>query len=1357
MLGAIRRRAGEIFLAVLAWVPLFASAPGRLPADTKLYLYLDPGRLLSDSLWSWDGRQFGGWVPHQNVGYLWPTGPWYWTLERLAVPDWVAHRLWVGLLFVAAGWGASWLARVLGLGAPAALAVGCVYQLSPYVLPYVSRTSALLLPWALLPALCVVAMRYGRFGRPRDLALLGLLVASTGGLNATALAMVAPGPAIWLLHEARGSGRAFRRAAAAGAVSIATSLWWMVGLWIQGRHGAPVLSYSETLPSTAATSTAPEVLRGLGYWLFYVRDELVALTTASTPYQGHPLVMAAGLVLVALGLLGWLRAPTSWRAPVVLGGVTGVLLAVGAHPYDDPSPLWSLAVDNPRSALSLALRSSTRAVPLVVLALAVGVGVATQHLARRARVPEMRVALAVSVIAVVNLPALVGGRLVDPDLDRPERLPSAWYEAAELLDERLAEGHDGAVLLLGGMESAAYRWGYPVDAVMPGLTAKPFLARDWLPLGSAPYMDLLYALDDGFQDGTVDPAAIAPVARLLGADTVMVVNTQQFERFDTVRPDRTATIMGESDATSPPGLRPLAEFGPASVNEVPGQWSEEIAVVPAASRAEIRIWAVENPATARVTGSPVAVSADGPGLVSAAAAGAIDGTSLLMEAPTPGADDTDNADDTASEFSAWVITDGDRRRAHQWRGSQNVWGATEGEIPVVEVVDVWDSRLRDDDDGQTLAVTPGLVVTASSYGDPTSYLPEHRPNQAVDGDPRTSWLVSGRTEGQFLRLRSDVPVPELVLRQPTSDSTILRATVTTEHGVVSVDLDDRSLAGLSVVLPEPSREILIAIDEVDGTGPVGFVDVLPIDRAVEESVVLGRSGGDAASTTWVFERWRADRLDRSRDDPERRIVRTFTGPILGQTDSGDFTLSALVRASAEADDQVLADLVGLGRSLDSDSRLHGVPAAWSAAAFDGDPDTAWISAVDPEQPSILVPGPIRVFDIRQPDGYSRITAVELSDSDTTVVVPIPVGGPTGTNGPTNQATIDQLDEESIRLRVVDFEPRTSTDPRTGATTTLPVAISEIAGVDPVVVPTDFDTGCRDDLMEFDADVVSLRVSGTVSDALAGRALDVEVCDGSVRIDSGRHDLSTTDGGTTGLDVDRIVLAPAEPTTAEIARPLEADTSGRGASRWTIDDCLDGCWFEASFGWNSGWSATLDGSDLGAPRASAAGRSSWFLPAGEPTRELVLEWRPQRWMWAGLVVGSIAILGCLLTVVATMRRRGTPTLVPMKRFAPVPATPWTATAIGVATMVLVDPRWGLATVALVAVPRRHLVRVLECSGVALLAVAGLYLMVQQIRTGAEPSFWWPSVFERIHRPTLLGLVLVASSVLVRPPTASVSDS
>jgi hypothetical protein len=45
------------------------------------------------------------------------------------------------------------------------------------------------------------------------------------------------------------------------------------------------------------------------------------------------------------------------------------------------------------------------------------------------------------------------------------------------------------------------------------------------------------------------------------------------------------------------------------------------------------------------------------------------------------------------------------------------------------------------------------------------------------------------------------------------------------------------------------------------------------------------------------------------------------------------------------------------------------------------------------------------------------------------------------------------------------------------------------------------------------------------------------------------------------------------------------------------------------------------------------------------------------------------------------------------------------------------------------------------GIALISLGMLFLIAQQIRTGADPSFGWPSVFRRSHQPILLGLVLI----------------
>ena len=87
----------------------------------------------------------------------------------------------------------------------------------------------------------------------------------------------------------------------------------------------------------------------------------------------------------------------------------------------------------------------------------------------------------VTVLAVAYLPSLTGTRLVDPALERDEDVPAAWTEAAAAARRR-ADGY--RVLQVPGAEFGAFRWGYTVDPPLPGLTERPLVTRDLLPLGS---------------------------------------------------------------------------------------------------------------------------------------------------------------------------------------------------------------------------------------------------------------------------------------------------------------------------------------------------------------------------------------------------------------------------------------------------------------------------------------------------------------------------------------------------------------------------------------------------------------------------------------------------------------------------------------------------------------------------------------------------------------------------------------------------------------------------------------------------------------------------------------------------------
>src|SRR6478735_4837886 len=230
-------------LALLAYIPLLLSNPGKVGGDTKSYLTIDPSRWLSRVAYVWQSSIGAGGVTHQNIGYLWPMGPWFWVFDKLGVPMWVAQRLWLGTILFVAGTGVLWLMRRF-VDPRIAVAAAFFYMLSPYLLHYSERMSVLLLPWAGLPWMIGLTAKARREGSWRAPALFALLTATIGGINATSIILVGLGPILWLLYEtflphsagtaADDLRRRLRRATGVvvriGLLCALTNAWWIGGL-----------------------------------------------------------------------------------------------------------------------------------------------------------------------------------------------------------------------------------------------------------------------------------------------------------------------------------------------------------------------------------------------------------------------------------------------------------------------------------------------------------------------------------------------------------------------------------------------------------------------------------------------------------------------------------------------------------------------------------------------------------------------------------------------------------------------------------------------------------------------------------------------------------------------------------------------------------------------------------------------------------------------------------------------------------------------------------------------------------------------------------------------------------------------
>ncbi len=573
---------GYVLLALAAYVPVLRSDPGKVAADTKQYLYLDPGRLLSRAVSMWDPHIGMGTVTHQNIGYVFPMGPYYWILDKLGVPAWVSQRLWLGSILFFAAVGVLYLLRTFGLRGPGVVVAAIAYMFTPYTLDYSARISVLLLPFAALPWMIGLTRKALRDGGWRYPAIFALVVQVIGGVNATALIFAGVGPVLWIAYAWLVDHQVdWRRALGVtvriGALTLLTSLWWIAGLEMQGTYGLNILKYTETVRAVATASFPNEILRGLGYWYFYGGDRLGPWIESASQYTQRPAVLIAGYGLVVVSLLA--AGLVRWRHRMFFVAllVVGMVIAVGPSPYADPTPLGALfkAFANSSSA-GLALRSTARAVPLVVLALTVllglSVNVVVGSLRRHGR-PVLGAAVigVVIVLIVVNMPAIFDGSFYGKNLERPENVPAYWTQATKYLD---AQGDATRVLEEPGADFAEYTWGDTVDPITPGLMNRPYVARELIPYGTAGTADLLNVLDRRFQEGVADPAGVVAVLRRMGIGDVVLRNDIQYQRYNLVSPRELNRVFKQI-----PGLGKPIDFGPktpsSQVPPAPGAREED--------------------------------------------------------------------------------------------------------------------------------------------------------------------------------------------------------------------------------------------------------------------------------------------------------------------------------------------------------------------------------------------------------------------------------------------------------------------------------------------------------------------------------------------------------------------------------------------------------------------------------------------------------------------------------------------------------------------------------------------------------------------------------------------------------------
>ena len=1399
-------------LAALCWLPLFLSHRGTLEADTKQYLYLDPAGLLRMAPNLWNRRLGGGTVTHQFIGYLWPMGPFYRVTDLLGVPDWIAQRIWMGGISFLAALGAYVLFRTLWSDRRAAFVGGLVYGLSPFVLGQITGQSALLLPFCALPWLVLATRNALRRDPWLWAAVYALVVTTAGSLNGSSIFFVILGSMLWVPYAIwwersvtlrRGLGVVL----AMGLLTVVTQLWWMIAYRVDGTYGLPVLQITETVRETSSSASAIEALRGLGYWFFYGGDNQGPWLAGIAPVFTQNLAVLALSFATPLAavLLGWW---SRFRERLFFVGLvlTGMLISSVAYGGTHRSVVGRVFESASRSSgLVLSLRNSQRAVALTVLGLAGLAAAGVAGLLRRA--PRLGTAAGVTVSALVlaTFVAPWSHALLADRYTRPETVPAAWRDTAAFLDR-----HPGRALLVPGEDFASYRWGHTLDPVLVGLTRGEVTWRELQPMGGVAGADLLAALDHTLQDGTVDPATIAPVARALGVRYLVVANDLEIERYRIQRPELVMAALADPRS----GLDLVRSFGPGYVTpERPAPVTDETSVRTArtlgSSLPQVAVFrvpgAAATPVAAQATGAEVVLHGDGAGFVATAAAG------------LPGLGTEAGPWLTAHELADWpagrriarrattrhVVTDTNRKAQHRFTTLLENDGATQTpagdpESGVPNDIDTTDANGSGTADQTTVTLRGAKSVRASGYGNVVSLLPEDRPVNAFDGDPRTAWRVD-RTSfrplmpGDPQTLTVDLgravaadavtvvqapwrpgtaPITafDVVLDGARTFSVTVDAAAAFDPAGATVALDGRPFTTLEVRVPDDPASI----------GEIGIAEVAIPGVAVEELVHVPRSlarygpRSGPIPLAFVLSRQRANASLVFRSDPEPTLRRLIDVPT---TDT--FTVGGVAHVSRRAPDAVLDAALGTlasGVTATSSGRNLGDPTARASAALDGDPTTAWVTPLTGAVGSswtltrtdTTIDADTVTLDLVADGRHSLPTSLDVTVDGVTRTVPVPAIGESDVPNAASRVTLAvPVHGHSVTLTVGAIDPRAGSD-LSGNPVELPVAIAAVdlgPSTPTASTPATLDPGCRRDLLTIDDVAVPVRLVGTPGPDTAGN-LTVSACDGPLRLTAGRHVVRTGDGFDLGVDLDVVSLTssgfataadPGAPPATRNATDRGATVTGRGAPYWVrLDQSA-----------NAGWKVTAThagaSTDLGPAHSLDLYAAGWLVERGTsgPTA-FAVSWPPQRQVDVALAVSALGVLGCVVLILVRRRRSAALAAIPPVTTTPdwpAPATawttagavPWAVAGVAVIGSVLTAGPVVALAVAVAAVasrfaPRHRIVATaVRVVPLAALGAAVALVLARQVRNDYSHDALWPTQFRSAHLLVLFGVVTLVLGV------------
>ncbi len=1236
---AWRVRLGAVVACLAALA--FIQSPGRIAADTKLDLAINPGGLLSSSLHLWDPQSFAGSLQNQAYGYLWPMGPFFWLGDTVGIPAWIVQRLWWATLLALAFLGMVRLIRLLDLGGPTVrILAGLSYALSPMLLTKLGPISSEVLPFALAPWVLVPLVMGSRSGSVRrSAALSGLAFFCIGGVNAVAAIAVLPIGAVWI--ATRSAGR--RRRALAGwwtlAVTLA-SLWWLLPLLLLGRYSPPFLDWIESASITTLVTDPLTVLRGAGDWVGYLSAESGPVWSLGYAFSYNSVLLVSSSLIVVFGLLGLCYRNLPERGFIGISLLVGFTLVSLGHTSGPASPIQGLTQSAFDGVLA-PLRNVHKFDPVLrialVLAMAWLLTMCAQKLEAHAldrgwkksryRLPLIGV---VGVLAMTVFATLVAGVTTGRSY---EGIPDYWRDASAYMAEKNPEGR---ALVVPSASAAQFQWGRTQDEPLQAIGDVAWDVRDSVPLGNAGHTRLLEEISARLEDGR-GSAGLATVLERAGVQWIVVRNDIDQQMVDIQSTNRIHRALEGS-----PGIEVVGTFGPVIDDYLLGEQRQlSPQGIPYHAVEVFQVGSLPAPqAQLRSVDGALEIVGGAEAQYSLAAAGVLDDRVTV------------EAGDVGYELipTTAVATNTLRKRENNFgfiRGSKsNTLTHDDAWLQDRPVRDYLDS----DQNPVVLAELDGILAVdaSSSASQATTYLARDQsaqPFAALDGDPQTAWKsadTGANAIGQWwsVTFPNQLALNYVDIELPKSNASQRTITLDTGNQTIPVVVDGLAQSVRVPLGGDPTQSLRLELTDSSGDIDQQFVisevsvpglePTRPMrtfsDGPVRGAVLSATAGGRPECVDIGGQYRCAEAFGRVGED--RSGIDQWVW-----FEAGSYVTSAAVRPRGSPEfSEFLESEAGLRASGSSTEYEDFVSSPGSAV--DGIPQTAWYPSGEDDRPrlEIELPDPVEVtsvtIDSSQGPGLSSPLSVTIDtgatqtrafvDATTTVQVPAALTDSVVIwIDSVRPAYVSDLDETRLApfgIAEVGINSATegtaSRSDWTSASAQVPVTCGE--GIDVKV------SGSKP---------VALSGSFTAKEALESSAFELSPCGGNrtIEIDSGWHRIVAKSTDT--LIVDRIDVLPAEglPPTGRAAQVdvVSWDETDRSVA---VAAESSGQVLETGESFNQGWTARLGDQKLTAIEVDGW-RQGWVVPAGS-AGVVALEFAPDSLYRGGLVVGFLSILALI---------------------------------------------------------------------------------------------------------------------------------